>query len=117
MNNFDLLLLLLVFDFFTFGASNDKFHYPNGASTMKNNRNARKKSKNECDCQCGPPKVIAVQQEVEVPRVQIVEESDESAKNFHEFKLYRLAKNFNGPIEQQEVDKKEIRRLLEKEGY
>lgn len=61
--------------------------------------------------------MIAVQQEVEIPRVQIVEESDESAKNFHEFKLYKLAKDFNGPIEQREVDKKEIRKLLEKEGY
>ena len=110
MKNLYHLLLLLFFNF-VFCESN----YSNGPNQMK--RSARKKQKNECDCQCGPQKVIAVQQEVEIPRVQIVEESDESAKNFHEFRLYRLAKDFNGPIEQQTIDKKEIRRLLEKEGY
>ena len=115
MKNFYLLLLFLFLCYLALGASN--LHHANGPNHVRTARSARKKPKNECDCQCGPPKVIAVQQEVEIPRVQIVEESDESAKNFHEFKLYRLAKDFNGPIEQQGVDKREIRRLLEKEGY
>lgn len=115
MKSVHLLLLVLFLQFFALAASNGSFHY--GNQHARSIRNPRKKPKDECDCQCPPQKVIAVQQEVEIPRVQIVEESDETAKNFHEFKLYKLAKDFNGPIEQRAIDKKEIRKLLEKQGY
>ena len=81
---------------------------------IRNNNKNSKKPKDECSCEC-KQKVIAMEKVVEIPRIQVVEESDDTHRNFHDFKLYKLAKNFN-TIEQQEVDHKEIRRLLEREG-
>ena len=83
----------------------------------KNNKNLKnsKKQKDECDCQC-KQQIIAVQKEFTIPRVRILDDNDEGdLKSFHDFKLYKLAKNFNA-LEQEDVDKNEIRKLLHKEG-
>lgn len=88
------------------------------SSNLKNLRNNRNKSsrkpKDDCNCEC-KQKVIAMEKIVEIPRVQIVEESDDTHRSFHDFKLYKLAKNFES-IDQQAVDMDEVKRLLEREG-
>lgn len=84
-----------------------------GSSGLKNLKGNRKQ-KNECSCDC-KQNVIAMEKIVEIPKIQVVEEEDDAAKNFQEFKLYKLANQFNS-FEQDGLDKKEIKKLLEKKG-
>lgn len=114
------LFIILIFLFFFQIVIIDSGSNNLNLRNIRNNKslkNGKKQKDEECDCQCKQQKVIAVEKVVEIPRVQILEENDDStSKSFHDFKLYKLAKQGFNTIEQQEIDRKEIRKLLDKEG-
>lgn len=108
MNFLNLILLFIQITLIFCVSNYNNFHF-------KNRKGKDKKNKDECSCDCKQQRVIAVEKIVEIPRIQVVEDNDETAKNFLDFKLYKLAKGFNS-FDQREIDKKEIKKLLAKEG-